>query len=325
MTGKELVAKTIRFEQPQRLPYDLPEKYGTDFMTISISPSPDDRLSNGVDEWGTVWGNVGASKLGKVKEYPLKDWRDFDKLNIPDIHSPNRWMALEGAREKAGEKFLLGSGISIYERIHFIRGFENAWMDIIEAPEQLCRLIDIIVEMNLAVIKRYAEAGVDGLMLFDDWGLQNRLMISPDSWRRIWRPRYERICQTAHKYGLFTFLHSCGYIVDILDDLIEAGLDVIQMDQQENMGLELLGRRFSGRITFYNPVDIQTVMTCGTTDEIRSYCRRMVKLLGTAKGGFIPKWYNDPAGAGHRQEALDAMCEEFLKLCYSYNTCGRAK
>jgi hypothetical protein len=319
MTGRELVAQAIRFEQPQRLPYDFPEKYGTDFETVNISPSPDDRLSNGVDEWGTIWGNIGDSKLGQVKEYPLKNWKDFDKLSIPDIHSPGRWAALAGAREKAGEKFLLGSGISIYERVHFIRGLENTWMDILDAPKQLCRLIDIIVEMNLAVIKRYADEGVDGLIMFDDWGLQNRLMISPDSWRLIWKPRYERIYRTAHEYGLFTFLHSCGYIVDILDDLIEAGLDVIQMDQQENMGLELLGRRFSGRITFYNPVDIQTVMNSPALDEIRSYCRKMVKLLGTSKGGFIPKWYDDPVGAGHRQEAIDAMCEEFLKLCYSYN------
>ena len=318
MTGRELVAKTIRFEQPQRLPYDLPPEYGTDFMTTNINPSPDDRPANGPDEWGTVWDNIGVSNLGQVKEYPLKEWKDFDKLNIPDIRSPGRWTVLEGVREKAGGKFLLGTGISIYERVHFIRGLENTWMDILRATEQLCMLIDILVEMNLAVIKRYAEAGVDGLMLFDDWGLQNRLMISPDSWRIVWKPRYERIFQTAHKYGLFTFLHSCGYIVDILDDLIEIGLDVIQMDQQENIGLELLGRRFAGRVTFYNPADIQTVMSNGTIDEIRSYCRRMVKLLGTSKGGFIPKWYNDPVGAGHRQEAVDAMCEEFLKLCYSY-------
>ena len=319
MKSKEIVTRTIRFERPERLPYDFPEKYGTDFMAIDISPSPDHRPPKGPDEWGAVWDNIGVCKLGEVKDYPLKDWKDFDKLNIPDIYDSGRWTVLEGAREKAGEKFLLGTGISIYERVHFIRGLENTWADIHQAPEQLCMLIDILVDMNLVIIERYAEAGVDGLMMFDDWGLQDRLMISPDSWRQIWKPRYERIYQTANERGLFTFLHSCGYIVDILDDLIEVGLDVIHMDQQENMGLELLGRRFSGRLTFFSPVDIQTVMNNGTLDEIRSYCRKMVKLLGSPKGGFIPRWYTDPVGAGHRQEAIDAMCEEFLKLCYSYN------
>jgi hypothetical protein len=113
---------------------------------------------------------------------------------------------------------------------------------------------------------------------------------------------------------MFTFLHSCGYIVDILDDLIEIGLDVIQMDQQENMGLDLLGERFGGRITFYSPVDIQYTMVRGSLDDIRAYARRMVETLGRPDGGFIPKWYGDPRGAGHSREAIDAMCEEFLRL-----------
>ncbi len=90
--------------------------------------------------------------------------------------------------------------------------------------------------------------------------------------------------------------------------------DVIQMDQQENMGLELLGERFGGRITFYNPVDIQNTMVYGSIADIRNYCRKMAKLLGRPNGGFIPKWYSDPVGAGHRQEAIDVMCDEFLKI-----------
>ena len=55
-------------------------------------------------------------------------------------------------------------------------------------------------------------------------------------------------------------------------------------------------------------------MVRGTIDEIRAYCRRMVDLLGRPDGGFIPSWYSDPEGAGHRPEAIDAMCEEFLRI-----------
>jgi len=140
-------------------------------------------------------------------------------------------------------------------------------------------------------------------------------MISPEKWRELWKPCYVRIYEATHRAGFFTFLHSCGYIVEILGDLIEIGLDVIHMDQQENIGLELLGRRFDGRLTFFAPVDIQNTMVHGTLDDIRAYCRKMVDLLGRLQaGGFIPRWYTDPAGAGHRQEAIDAMCEEFLRL-----------
>ena len=318
MTSRECVIKTIRFQGADRLPFDFPEKYGSDFTIIDMDPSPDARPNNQKDEWGADWKNIGVSNLGEVKDFPLKDWAKFDTFKIPDIADPKRWNALDDARERAGNKFLMAWGISLYERIHFIRGLENTWIDIYQAPDKLGRLIVIGVDMNLHASERYDQAGADGYMFCDEWGLQDRFMISPDSWREIWKPRYARIYRTAHKAGLLTFLHSCGHIVDILDDLIEIGLDVIQMDQQENMGLEMLGERFGGRITFYCPVDIQNTMVNGTLDDIRVYCRRMVNCLGKPNGGFIPKWYGDPVGAGHRQEAIDTMCQEFLDINRKY-------
>ena len=49
-------------------------------------------------------------------------------------------------------------------------------------------------------------------------------------------------------------------------------------------------------------------------DQVRDYCWKLQEKLGSAKGGFIPQWYGDPVGAGHSQEAVDAMCQEFLKI-----------
>lgn len=314
LTPREIVRRTVQFEGAPRLPYDFPEPYGSDFYWTGISPSPDDRPSSGRDEWGAVWENKGFTNLGEVKQFPLLDWADFPGMKIPDIREERRWAGLERVREKAGERFLLANGISIYERVHFIRGLENTWADIYQAPDNLCRLLDLLTEMNLYAIQRYAALGADGLIFCDDWGLQDRLMISPKSWRKLWKPRYARIFGAARAAGLLTFMHSCGYIVDILDDLIEIGLQVIHMDQQENMGLDLLGPRFGGRITFFAPVDIQKTMVYGTPDEIRAYCRAMVEKLGRPMGGFIPRWYGDPKGAGHSQEAIDVMCQEFLRL-----------
>lgn len=314
MTPREVVARTVRFEGADRLPYALTEEFGSDVDYAFMFPSPDVRPQNGVDEWGCVWRNIGVSELGEVKQPVLLDWADWDQMKIPDIRDPERWEALAVARERAGECFLLGRGISLYERVHFIRGLENTWVDIHAAPAELGRLIDVLVDMNLYAIERYAEAGADGYIWCDDWGLQNRLMISPESWREIWKPRYACVYEAAHKAGLLTFLHSCGDITAILEDFIEIGLDVIQMDQQENMGLELLGQRFGGRIAFWCPVDIQATMAHGSLDEIRAYCRKLVRELGRPEGGFIAKWYSDPAGAGHTPQAVAAMCDEFLKL-----------
>ncbi|MHB9138294.1 MAG: uroporphyrinogen decarboxylase family protein [Victivallaceae bacterium] len=320
MTAKENMIRTIKFQGPERVAHSLPPDYGSDFAWLNMRPNvdarPNSKDGNCADEWGAVWENIGVCNLGEVKEYPLKDWADFVRLNIPDIEDESRWAALPEQLANADkDKFLLASGISVYERIHFIRGLENTWTDIYLEPENLQKLIDILVDMNLKAIKRYAAAGADGYMFCDDWGLQNKLMISPDKWREFWKPAYSKIYKTAHEAGMLTFLHSCGYILEILDDLIEAGLDVAQLDQQLNMGLDALSA-YKGRITFWCPVDIQAVMPHASMDEIRRYCHEMFAKLATPRGGFIAQWYADPRGAGHSQAAVDTMCREFLALDY---------
>ncbi len=313
MTPREVVRATIEFRCPERLARSFPEPYGNDFASCAMSPHPDARPGRGVDEWGAVWENIGVCRLGEVKDFPIKTWADLERIAIPDVTEERRWQGLAGIRERVGERYLIAIGVSLYERVHFLRGLENTWMDLYTDPAALRRLLGILVDMNLHAIERYARLGCDGFMFCDDWGLQDRLMISPASWREFWLPAYSRVYGAAREAGLHTLLHSCGYILDIIPDLIGAGLDVIQLDQQENMGLKNLAA-FAGNITFWCPVDIQTVMCRGTTEQIRAWCHRLIAELGTPSGGFLPKWYSDPVGAGHSPAAIEAMCTEFLSL-----------
>jgi len=314
MDGRETVRASLYFQTPSRFARDLPGEHGSDFYNCGMNPSPDDRQTNGTDEWGCVWATLADTHLGEVQSYPLKTWDDLPRLSIPDFLSDHRWEGMQAARAKANGRYMLGNICSLYERLHFLRGLENLWCDILEEPERVSALLDILVESNIKVVRRYARYGVDGIMFTDDWGLQDRLMIRPALWREIWKPAYRRVFDAAHSEGIDCWMHSCGYIVDILDDLIEIGLNAVHMDQQENMGLDNLCARFRGRINFFACVDIQKTMVTGSPDEIRAYARKMAACLGTKEGGFIPRWYTDPVGAGHKQESIDIMCEEFLKI-----------
>jgi len=315
MTSRERVKRILNFETPDRFAYNFPEPFGSDFNSTSPDPSPDKRLRQGKDLWGCIWQGFDYTNLGEVTDSPLKNWDDFHKLTIPSLDMEGQWDRAKAARAVAPDKYIIGMGVSLYERVHFVRGLENTWCDILEEPENLSKFINLLADMNIEILHRYAEYGIDGIMNLDDWGLQNRLMIDPAAWRRLWKPAYKRVYSAAKSLGLSTWLHSCGYIVDIIDDLIEIGLDVLQLDQQENMGLENL-QQFRGQVTFYTPVDIQAVMPKGDTDEIRMYCRKMFESLGTKAGGFIPCWYSDPIGAGHSRESIDAMCNEFINISH---------
>ena len=311
MNSREVVRRTIRFQNPERLALDLPEPWGSDFARTGMSPSPDTRPRTGRDEWGALWNNVGVCKLGEVVEPAVADWADFGRLRIPDVREERRWEAVRGARERAGDKFLICGGLSLYERAHFIRGLQNLWMDIRLEPENIEKLLDILVDQNLYAIERYAQLDADGYMFCDDWGLQDKLMIAPADWRRFWKPRYARVYAACHEAGLMTLLHSCGHIVDILDDLIEIGLDVIQMDQQENMGLEKLAGSFGGKLCFWCPVDIQNTMIKGSVRDVRNYAVRLMESFGRFDGGFIAKWYPAPEAAGHSWDKINAMSDTF--------------
>jgi len=313
MTSCERVKRTLHFNTPDKYAKDLPAPFGSDFFNTGPNPCPDWRPRQGRDHWGCLWECFENTVVGEVKDSPLKDWADFEKLTIPSLDMPGAWDGPASAKAAAGDKYIMGNMMSIYERLHFVRGLDNAWCDILEEPDNVKMFVNLLADMNIEAIRRFAKFGVDGVINCDDWGLQNRLMINPESWREIWKPAYKRVYDAAHAEGMDTWLHSCGYILDIIEDLIEVGLNALHMDQQQNMGLENL-QAFRGRITFFSPVDIQAVMPGGNPDEIRAYCRKMAGCLGTKAGGFIPRWYTDPVGAGHSQESIEIMCREFMKI-----------
>jgi hypothetical protein len=151
-------------------------------------------------------------------------------------------------------------------------------------------------------------------MGYDDWGLQDRLMVKLDLIEEFFRPHYEANWRLAHELGLDVWLHSCGYILPLLPHLHAWGLNVIQQDQQENMGLEKLDAAVGGKLAFWCPVDIQQTMIHGSLDDIRAYVRRMIATLGSHGGGLISMAYSTPDVIAHTPAKIAAMCAAFREF-----------
>ncbi|MHB1483458.1 MAG: uroporphyrinogen decarboxylase family protein [Saccharofermentanales bacterium] len=317
MTSKERVTKAIRFQKPDRVPYWLPEPWGGDILTVLAGPDPDWKPQMpGQDEWGYTWGKVEGDKtMGQVQGHPLEDYDKFDDYRFPDFKVSARYAAAKNLIvENNGEKFVLADiAFSLIHRTEYLRGHENAWTDAYIYPDELGKMLDKFADIAIDIIDQFAAIGADGIISCDDWGLQDRLMVSPEIFREFFKPRYARVYRYAHEKGLLTFLHSCGNITSILGDLIEAELDVIQMDQQENMGVENLARDFGGKICFWCPVDIQKTMITGSIDDVRAYAKKLIDQLGSFNGGFIAKWYNSPDAVQHDWKKINAMSEAFIE------------
>ncbi len=305
----------MTFAEPDRTPFTLPAPWGSDVRGVGFDPDPNwSPTEPGIDEWGSVWQTLDKASMGEVKRPAIGDWSELDSVKWPKFVTPERTQTARAAAKKDDPRFLMTSLPQyLWERVNRMRGIEDALADLCAYTNETANLLGAIVEQNLEVIDFMGEIGVDGIISCEDWGLQDRLMINPSTWRSLFKERYAALFGRAQDHGMLVFMHSCGHIVEILDDLIEVGLDVIQLDQQENMGLELLSERFGGRIAFWCPVDIQTVMVYGTIDDVRDYARKLMWNFGRYGGGFIGHWYASPKAVQHDMAKVDAMCEVFAK------------
>ena len=87
--------------------------------------------------------------------------------------------------------------------------------------DNIDKLHNIVTSAMEKVIKKIPETGADGIIFFEDWGIQDRLLISPEMWRDIFKPLYKRLCDAAHSVKLDVLMHSCGYNWAIIDDLAD--------------------------------------------------------------------------------------------------------
>jgi len=237
--------------------------------------------------WRHIVGGVGAIAVGN----PLRDWSQLDDYlaHLPDPDAPGRLeaaLAPAQALRTAG-KYSFGLFGSVLYDVFSIRGMENAFVDFYEHAAEMRRLIGALVQYALRLIRRWREVGVDALLLLDDWGTERSTMISPGAWREFFKPAYQALFDEVHRCGMDAFLHTCGNVVDIIEDLIEVGLDVLDPVQTSAMDIEELARRFGGRISFCGTIDVQHLLPSAAPQMVKDTIRRTMDVLGRPFGNAL--------------------------------------
>jgi uroporphyrinogen-III decarboxylase len=238
-----------------------------------------------VDEWGCVFTNPIDGAIGIVQSPLIAQWRDLDKLNPPAATlNLDREEINAFCREK-DQFVLMGSFVRPFERFQFIRTMEKALIDLIEKPPELFELLDKIHQHYLKEVEVWAATEVDALCFMDDWGTQQGLITSPGVFRQIFLPMYKEYAEVALHHGKYVFMHSDGYILDIMPDLIDIGVDAIN-SQIFCMGVMKMGELFRGKITFWGEIDRQHLLPHGMREDIQQAVYD-VWLLLYQKGGVI--------------------------------------
>jgi uroporphyrinogen decarboxylase len=172
-------------------------------------------------------------------------------------------------------------------------------------------LLERIHHYYLAEAEAWASTDIDALAIMDDWGYQRSLLIRPEIWRELFKPLYREYAEIAHRRGKYVFMHSDGNIIEIIEDLIEVGIDAINA-QIFCMGVETLGRRFRGRITFWGEIDRQHLLAYGTPEQVAAAVRLVDSHLYAA-GGVIAQCEFGPGARPENVSQVFATWEEMRR------------
>jgi uroporphyrinogen decarboxylase len=307
MNPRERVIKAVEFREPDRVPngcYSLAippgprsdalkklfEKYPQDFANASGTARTlewGQSWSKGTykDEWGVTWRNLQDGVIGQPVGHPLNDWQKLAEYQLPDPLI-NIEEAQKSISKADHSRYVLVDGGSIWHRLHYLRGFKEVLLDIVVGRKELFSLINRLVEHNLERLRPMLEIDVDGVMFGDDWGTQQRLMIKTEQWRRIFKPAYKEMFDEVRKKGKHVFFHSDGYMIDILPDLIEIGLNAANI-QVSLMGIQTIRERFGGKLCIAADVDRQNVLPFGTQSQVKDLVKKIIQGFKGLNGGLI--------------------------------------
>ena len=315
MTSKEVIKRLIKHDNPPRFGFDF--KGGPSDFThvgsrryINLESNPYEKwgdypelkkisgFSGEVrrDVFGNIYGRFNGKTNGECVYGAIQDWDDYT-FKMPEFDKSYRDELVKYDFAKR-ETFVVAMGRQVFSTLRDARLMTNALMDMIIEPEHVAEFMDMVSDHEVDVIKSLAGCGLDAWFLGDDLGTQESTFVSPETFRELIKPAYRKITDAAHEAGMATFMHSCGKNYVLMEDLIDAGIDVFQFDQPDVYPTEVLASEFAGRVVFYSPVDIQKVLPTGDKEFIESRALEMCKLFRAAGGGWIAKDYGGYADIG---------------------------
>jgi uroporphyrinogen decarboxylase len=311
MTGRERVRAALTFNRPDRVPRDLwalpyvtlfekesfdavIQKYPMDIGTSQLSPGWSDKVIKAsasagsyVDDWGSEWHVGEPGVVGEVRKPVLYDWDNLKSFQPPWNLIRKRDLSYANKSCEESDKFMLSDVTARpFERLQFLRGTENLFMDIAYDAAEMRKLLEMVHEFYLEDVRQWCASSVDAVFLMDDWGTNRSLLIDPKVWRALFKPLYKEYCDMIHSAGKFAFFHTDGNTESIFGDLVEVGMDAIN-SQLFVMDIEELSRKYKGKVTFWGEVDRQHALPFGTKEEVQRAVRRVKEVLDDGTGGVI--------------------------------------
>lgn len=221
-----------------------------------------------------------ATSPGEILSHPWPkaEWLDFSPMLAEcDAH--------------ASRVIIGGMWTGILGDCYRMRGFETFLYDMAAEPDMVSALVDRMTEFYLELNDRafsQLRGKIDVWYFGNDFGSQGGLIFSREMFQRYFLDNYRKLIRLAHHYGVKVMCHSCGAIIPLIPDLIEAGIDLLDPVQTTAAGMDpaRLKREFGDKLVFHGGVDTQHVLPDRTPEQVYDHCRQLIQALGR-DGGYV--------------------------------------
>jgi len=271
---------------------------GNDFIGIAaVYPKGGEtrKRSDGflVNEWGMVFKDTGL--YNEFIEYPLekaKTKNDILNYTFPNPYADGRFDFAKKTVTKYKENYMIIGDLetSIFETAWYLVGLEKFLIDLVMENEYVPYLLDEVMMINTRIGEELIKLGADIIWCGDDFGMQQGMIMDPETWRKWFKPRIKFMFDTFRNVNpeIKIAWHSCGSILPIIPDFIEMGLDILNPIQPlaKGMSPEYLKKEYGKDLVFFGGIDVQELLPYKSPLEIKEEVLRRCRILGKG-GGYI--------------------------------------
>ena len=261
-----------------------------------------------ITEWGIELKKSSVEHFSTMigPLHDALDLQDIEDLPLPDFLEDYRWegvaqeiqtlkeqgkitfTGIYGGHDTGGSANIVPAFMDIFESAWYLRGLDNMLMDFYLREEFAVKLLDKVTELKVQLAKKWTSAGIDIIVTADDVGTQKGLMMSPDIYRKLIKPRLGKVIDAAKSVNedVLIFYHSDGDIEEIIPDLIEIGVQILNPIQPECMDPKKVKSQYIDKISFWGTVGTQTTLPFGTPEEVKAFCSEMMSHVSKT-GGLV--------------------------------------
>ena len=241
------------------------------------------------DEWGVTYRKNGWPIMAQIGT-PIKSREDWEKYKMPAVDSPSRLKILKDAIQANDGQLAIAAGLlgPFTMMTWYLMDFETLSFSLFLDPELVHEMTDAYVDWALeAANLAYKTGGVDTFHISDDWGGSGGLLVSPDHFREFFLRPFKRMVQGLKSMGVPVIMHNDGKIWDMLDDLVNTGIDAYHpVEKSAAMDLAIVKQKYFGKLCPIGNVNNKTTMVTGTPEEVIKETIECLK-IGMDGGGYI--------------------------------------